>query len=238
MKYTEKYKVRWHDTDATRKVRPSELLAYMQETANRQFVSADRDLDLERDSRKIAFILSRISLDFYAPVRAYEDIEVDTFTCESRGFSFERGFVIRRGEETVATATSIWALVNLDDGSLLRLENYDVGFENEPKVATITPLRIRMPRPNEFTFVGKRRICYSDIDYNMHMNNTKYPNMLCDFMDISDTENISGISLSYLHEAAYGDEIDIYRVKTENGYFFKTINKDGKVLLEAQVILK
>ena len=95
-----------------------------------------------------------------------------------------------------------------------------------------------MPKPNEFTFVGKRRICYSDIDYNMHMNNTKYPNMLCDFMDILDTENISGISLSYLHEAAYGDEIDIYRVKTENGYFFNTITNDGKVLLEAQVILK
>ena len=238
MKYTEKYKVRWHDTDAARKVRPSELLVYMQETANRQFESAGRDLDRERDTKKVAFILSRISLDFYSPIRAYEEIEVDTFTCESRGFSFERGFVIRRGDETVAKGASVWALVNLENSSLLRAESYDVGFENEPRVVTETPLRIKMPKQDEFEYVGKRKISYSDIDYNMHMNNTKYPNMLCDFMDIADTEKISGMSLSYLHEAAFGDEIDVYRVKTDTGYFFKTINNDGKVLLEALVALK
>ena len=238
MKYTEKYKTMWHDTDASRKVRPSEMLVYMQETANRQFESVGRDLDAERDTKKVAFILSRISLDFYSPLRAYEDIEVDTFTCESRGFSFERGFLIRRGGETVAKGASVWALLNLENGSLLRAESYDVGFENEPKVVTDTPLRIRRPKQEDFTLVGKRIISYSDIDYNMHMNNTKYPNMLCDFMDISDTDKISGMSLSYLHEAAFGDEIDIYRVKNENGYFFKTMNKDGKVLLEALVVCK
>ena len=238
MKYTEKYKVRWHDTDATRKVRPSELLVYMQETANRQFESAGRDLDDERDTQRVAFILSRISLDFFAPIRAYEEIEVDTFTCESRGFSFERGFLIRKNGETVAKGASVWALVDLENGNLIRADAYDVGFENEPKVVTDTPLRIRMPKPEEFTPVGKRKISYSDIDYNLHMNNTQYPNMLCDFMDISDTESISGMSLSYLHEAALGDEIDIYRVKTDDGYFFKTINNDGKVLLEALVLCK
>jgi len=238
MKYTEKYKVRWHDTDVMRKVRPSELLVYMQETANRQFESVGRDLDAERDTKKVAFILSRISLDFYAPLHAYEEIEVDTFTCESRGFSFERGFLIRRGEETVAKGASVWALVNLENGSLLRAESYDVGFENEPKAVTETPLRIRIPKHEEFELVGKRKITYSDIDYNMHMNNTKYPNMLCDFMELDDTEKIAGMSLSYLHEAALGDEIDIYRVKTDDGYFFKTMNKDGKVLLEAQVVCK
>ncbi|MBR2387661.1 MAG: hypothetical protein IKB02_02720 [Clostridia bacterium] len=238
MKYTEKYKVRWHDTDAMRKVRPSELLVYMQETANRQFESVGRDLDAERDTKKVAFILSRISLDFYAPLHAYEEIEVDTFTCESRGFSFERGFLIRRGEETVAKGASVWALVNIENGSLLRAESYDVEFENEPKAVTETPLRIRIPKHEEFELVGKRKITYSDIDYNMHMNNTKYPNMLCDFMELDDTEKIAGMSLSYLHEAALGDEIDIYRVKTDDGYFFKTMNKDGKVLLEALVVCK
>ncbi len=238
MKYTEKYKVRWHDTDATRKVRPSELLVYMQETANRHFNSAGRNLDTERDTKKVAFILSRISFDFYSPLRAYEEIEVDTFTCESRSFSFERGFIIRRGDETVAKGASVWALVDLRNGNLVRTESYDVGFENEPKVVTDTPLRIRMPKQEKFTLVGKRKISYSDIDYNMHMNNTKYPNMLCDFMELCDTEKIAGMSLSYLHEAAFGDEIDIYRVKNEDGYFFKTMNKDGKVLLEALVVCK
>lgn len=238
MKYTERYTVKWHDTDASRRVRPSELLVYMQETANRQFVCTGRDLDKERDTSRIAFILSKISLDFIEPVYAYEEIEVETFTCESRGFSFNRGFRILRGGKEVARGASVWALVNIDEGKLLRADAYDVGFENEPIVVTNAPLRIKMPRPDEFSSVGKRKIVYSDIDYNMHMNNTRYPNMLCDFMELPDTERISGMSLSYLNEAALGDEIEILRAKTEDAYFFKTVNKEGKTLLEAEVILK
>ena len=238
MKYTEKYTVKWHDTDAARRVRPSELLVYMQETANRQFVSVGRNLDKERDSEHIGFILSKISLDFIEPVYAYEEIEVETFTCESRGFSFNRGFRILRDGKEVARGASIWALVNINEGKLLRADAYDVGFENEPIVVTNAPLRIKMPKLDEFSCVGKRKIVYSDIDYNMHMNNTRYPNMLCDFMEFPDTERISGMSLSYLNEAALGDEIEILRAKTEDAYFFKTVNKEGKTLLEAQVILK
>ena len=236
MIYTERYKTRWHDTDASRKLRPSEILTYMQETANRQFVSAGRDLDGERDTKHIGFILSKISLDFYKPVYAYEDIDVETFTCESQGFSFRRGFRILREGELVAAAASVWALVDIKEGKLLRAENYDVGFENEPRILTESPLRIRMPRAEQFELVGKRRIVYSDVDYNMHMNNTRYPNMLCDFMAFEHTQNIRGMSLSYLNEAALGDEIEIYLARTDDGYFFKTYNKDKKVLLEAEVI--
>ena len=236
MKHIERYKVKWHDTDASRRVRPSELLVYMQETANRQFESAGRDLDVERDNQHIAFILSKISLDFYESVHAYEEIDVETFTCESRGFSFNRGFRILRDGVLVAAGASVWALVDIKGGKLLRADSYDVGFEHEPIVITETPLRTKMPRIEEFVSVGKRKIVYSDIDYNMHMNNTRYPNMLCDFMDIEDTQKIKGMSLSYLHEAALGDEIDILRVKTDTGYFFKTVNKDNQVLLEAMVV--
>ncbi len=238
MKYRERYTVKWHDTDASRRVRPSELLVYMQETANRHFTHVGRDLDKERDTSRIAFILSKISLDFLEPVYAYEEIEVQTFACDSRGFSFNRGFRILRGGEEVARGASVWALVNIDEGKLLRADAYDVGFENEPIVVTNAPLRIKMPRPDEFFCVGKRKIVYSDIDYNMHMNNTRYPNMLCDFMELPDIERISGMSLSYLNEAALGEEIEVLRVRTEDAYFFKTVNKEGKTLLEAKVILK
>lgn len=237
MKYTEKYKTMWHDTDASRKVRPSELLVYMQETANRQFVSVGRDLDGERDSDGVGFILSKIALDFNMPLYAYEDIEVETFTCDSRGFSFNRGFRILRGGEEVARAASVWALVDVKEGKLIKVNDYSVGFENEPIPVTESPMRIKMPPVESFASVGKRTIVYSDIDYNMHMNNTRYPNMLCDFMEIADVERICGMTLSYLHEAALGDTLEVLCAKTEENYFFKTLGKDGKICLEAMVRL-
>ena len=237
MKYTEKYKTMWHDTDASRKVRPSELLVYMQETANRQFVNAGRDLDTERDTGGVGFILSKIALDLHKPLYAYEDIEVETFTCDSRGFSFNRGFRILKEGEEIARAASVWALVDIKEGKLIKVNDYSVGFENEPIPETVSPMRIKMPPAESFLSVGKRRIVYSDIDYNMHMNNTRYPNMLCDFMELADTDRIAGMTLSYLHEAALGDELEVLSAKTEDNYFFKTVGKDGKVCLEAMVRL-
>jgi len=238
MKYTEKYKVKWHDTDASRRVRPSEMLVYMQETANLQFVSHGRDLDGERDNDGVAFILSKICVDIHAPLYAYDEIEVETFTCESRGFSFNRCFRILRGGELIAEALSVWALINLRDKKLIRAEAYDVGFEDEPILSVSSPLRIKMPPMGSFIECGKRKIVYSDIDYNMHMNNTKYPNMLCDFMELCDTERIAGFSLSYLHEAALGDELTVLRAKVGNIYYFKTVGTDGTLCLEAEVICK
>ena len=238
MKHIEKYRVKWHDTDASRRVRPSELLEYMQETANLQFVSHNRDLDAERDNSGIAFILSKMCVDIHAPLYAYEDIDVETFTCESRGFSFNRCFRILRNGEIVAEALSVWALVNINTGKLMRADEYDVGFENEPVLTVSAPLRIKMPPQDTFIEVGKRKTVYSDIDYNMHMNNTRYPNMLCDFMETRDTAKICGISLSYLREAALGDTLTIMRAKIDGRYYFRTIGVDGKVCLEAEVILK
>lgn len=237
MKYTEKYNTKWHDTDASRRVRPSELLMYMQETANRQFVSVGRDLDGERDENGAAFILSKLTLDFKEAVYAYEDIEVETFTCESRGYSFNRGFRILKDGREAAIGASVWALVDIKNGRLIRVSDYSVGFEDEPVLVTESPMRIKMPPAEDFMSVGKRRIVYSDIDYNMHMNNTKYPNMLCDFMDIADIERICGMTLSYLHEAALGDELEVLCAKVDGNYFFKTVGKDGKICLEAQVRL-
>ena len=236
MKYTEKYKTKWYETDASRRLRPSELVVYMQETANLQFKSVGRNLDDERDTKGVGFILSKISIDIIKPIFAYENIEVETFTSEGRAFAFNRCFRILRDGELVAQAVSVWALVNVNDGTLIKCDQTDLHFEHEEILTTAAPLRIRMPKGAEFESCGKRKTLYSDIDYNMHMNNARYPNMLCDYMELEDVSKIKGLSLSFLHEAPFGDELEIFRLKTEDGYFFKTMSNDGTVCLEAQII--
>ena len=96
MIYTEHYRVRWHDTDASREVHPSGVLLFMQETANRQFEAAGRPLDVIRDEEGVGFILSRIAIEMAEPIHAYEDICVETYTCPAKGYSFPRGFAIKR----------------------------------------------------------------------------------------------------------------------------------------------
>ena len=235
MIYSEKYQVRWHDTDARREMRPSAVLECMQECANHQFFTHAKSLDRMRDEDGTGFILSRIAIDFLAPVHAYEEIEVRTATCAGHGLCFPRRFEILREGEVVARAMSHWAMVRVGDRTLLRVADAPLCFGDEPEIETATPLRFRVPRELSFETVGERRIAYADLDYNMHMNNTKYPDTVCDFLPDPLENRVRGMSLSYHREAAYGDLLSVERAADGTGNYYIRTKKDGAVCLEAFV---
>ena len=235
MIYTEKYNVRWHDTDANREVHPTGVLMFMQETANRQLEATGRPLDAIRDEEGVGFILSRIAIEMSAPIHAYEDITVDTFTCAGKGYTFPRGFEIKREGEVVARGMSQWALVRVADKWLVRVSDFPLTFGDEPELQMEMPVRFRPPRDAVWEAVGERRIAFSDIDYNMHMNNTKYPDMVCDFLPDPAHTRVTGISLSYCREAAYGDALRIERADAGNGVFYIRTRKDDVTCLEAMI---
>ena len=238
MIHKETYPVRWHETNAHREMRPGALLALMQETANLQFKKSGRSLDTIRDEEGVGFILTRLTADIKAPIHAYEEVTVETFTCPARGLTFPRGFVVKRGGKVVAQCHSTWALLRVDSHTPVRADDFALSFGDEAEVVTDTPLRFRAPREAVFRHVGSYTVSFADLDYNMHMNNTKYPDMVCNFLPDPATLQITGFSLSFLHEAAYGDTVEIERAEGEGGtYYFRT-KKGETVCLEAMVTTK
>ena len=238
MKFSKRYTTTWHDTDLFRQVRPSQILVYMQQTSNDHMASCGQDLDQLRDSQGLAFILSRISVAYYKPLYAFEDIEVQTWTCPSRGYSIYRAYRVLRGEEVIAESYTTWALLDIKTGMLCR---YDPSlypeFEDEEPPMIDLPTRFRLPQTAELTEVGTRSIVYSDLDYNRHMNNTHYPDMLCDFLPIDRIQDVRGMTLSYLREAAFGDLLRVRACEKDGVYYFRTVNGSGDVCLEATVHL-
>ncbi len=237
MIYTANYQVNWHDTDANRRVTPSHLLLYMQETAGRHLHDHAMDLDRLRDERGLGFLLSRVSLCVFAQLYAYDEITVQTWIVEGKGLSFNRCFRILRGEETVAEAFTVWGLMDLNGRKLVRQEQFSYPFGGEEALEPALPVRFRLPSIEEMPKVGERRIVYSDLDYNCHMNNTKYPDMLCDFIPDILSREVIGFTISYLHEAAYGKTLSIHcKEEGESGEFlFRTVGEDGIVCLEAKL---
>ena len=233
MKFSIDYRTMWHDTDAHRLVRPSALLVYMQETSNQHVASIGMPLDDLRDQKDLAFILSKIRIAIHRRPAAFENIKVETWTVEPKGFSSIRCFRILAGEEVLAECDSVWALVDTKERKLHRFDETGYEFENEEALILSVPSRTRAPSDLTLEKIGERTILYSDLDYNMHMNNTRYPDMLCDYMPMDEVDRISSITLSYLNEAAFGKTVEIYRAKKDGYYYFKTVNNDGVVCLEA-----
>lgn len=238
MKFVQHYTVKWHDTDANRQVRPSALVTYLQETANEHLIHIGISLDELRDRYGMAFILGSISVRSYEPLFSGDDIEVETWTYGERGFRHNRCFRLLRGGKTMAEATSQWALIKLSDGSLVKVEDMPYHIEPEESITLPDlPTRLRMLPVAEMEFAGERRIVYSDIDYNGHMNNTRYPDMLCDFIPEMRESRMTGIVLSYRKEATFGHTLRVFRQKNEDGYLVCTVDEDGNVCTEAFIKL-
>lgn len=247
MKFVNKLKTNWHDTDANRCVRPSKIVEYMQETANRQCEESGLPLEKLRDEKGLAFILGALSINIYKPLHAYEEIEVRTWCKEAKSYIFMRYFEIMRDGEKIAEASSTWVLIDLNSKNMVRASAYDfLGdkfyYDDPVNLAALLP-KAKIAKDTPLFEVGKRKIMYSDIDYNMHMNNTHYPDMVCDYLDEMAGEIpyfVSGMSLSYVKESHLGATLTVTRgeMQEDGTIQVRTLNEDGEACLEAVVKLE
>lgn len=245
MKYSENYTTRWHDTDSCHFLRPTAILVYMQETANHQCRDYNMDLNELYRNEGLGFLLSRIQMKVHKPIFAYEDITVNTWCTESKSYAFMRYFDMWRGGEKVAEAMSTWALFDVNAKTLVRGSDFkrDFPYDEAPDVSVFPP-RARIPSSVVMDVVGDRKITYSDTDFNRHMNNTKYPDMLCDHVPDMTNKWVSELSISYLKEAALGDSVTVLRHpiqlpedKGGEAYLIRTLRSDGEVNVDAYLCL-
>ena len=221
-----------HDVDINGIARTSALMRYIQSAA--QYQLTDNGMSYDRlKSKKRAFILSRIKIEFTKEIRAYERLTAMTYPCESRGYSFLRCYKLERDGETVGRAASIWALIDTDTHALVKVNDFDLGLD------TYTPLDLspgRIIMPKDMAEVGKYPVTYGMLDQNRHMNNTAYPDMYASFLPM-DGYRISAITINYSNEAPMGDELTVLRGERDGAFFFKTLRGDGKVNTEAEIQL-
>lgn len=238
MYFRHEFETRWHDTDANRFLRPSAVLMYLEEASGIHMRHVGRSLDDIRDHDGVAFILSKIGVNFYAPVSPFRNICVETWVNEGKGYSSVRNFRLYDGDTLAAEASSVWALIDLSKKFPIKLDRFDFGFSFEEETLDNVSTRFRIPKDFVMENAGERRIAYSDIDYNMHMNNTHYPDMLCDFLPDMQNNRVSSMGLSFLREAPYEQTLRVLRGKREDGgWFMKTKNSADETCLDAEVTL-
>ena len=224
-----------HDVDHNGIVRTSSLMKYIQSAAQTQLTLNGMSYD-ELKAMKRAFILSRIKLEFTEPVRAYEHLTAVTYPCDSKGYSFLRCYKLEKNGRTIGRAVSVWALIDTDDRSLVKVNDFDLRLDtHEPHSLALT----RFSLPSVLKDVGTYTVNYADLDQNCHMNNTRYPDMYANFLPL-DNKRIRSISINYKNEAPRGERLRVERAECGDGntFYFRTVRADGLVNTEAEIELE
>lgn len=232
MEYRMKTQVDIHDVDYNGIAKTSSIMKYIQTAAQCQLTESGMSYDKLKEKNR-AFILSRVKLEVLKPLRAYTPLTAVTYPCESRGYSFLRCYELESDGDVVARAISIWALIDTESRSIVKVNDFNLGLPTLPPNELILKA---MKLPSTLVDIGGYGVHYGDVDQNKHMNNTKYPDMYSNFLPLQN-KMIRSITINYSNEAQIGEKLRVQRGKEGEFYYFRTVRSDGKVNSEAQIEL-
>ena len=239
MYITAPHKVSIHEIDINGNLYPSVLLTLMQEAAHGQFDEAGNNIKTMRTEKNLGLWVTRIAISVYDKI--WEDDVVcarSSPTNDSRGLMFNRCYQLVRGDEVVAEAISVWTLLDTKEMKPIRFSDTDFGMPFEDPIEISAPARFPFPRDMELVEAGRHKVRYSDIDYNQHLTNTRYPNLICDMLPSLDGKRVSEFSISFVNQAETGEDLTFLVGEADGAYFVRSLRSDGKVNIEARVKLE
>ena len=209
--YQKSFIVSNNDVDKKFKLKVAAIFRYFQDIA----LLATEDLGVDSISlskRNIDWVITRMAVEIKRLPSCDEEITVHTYPGKDMAMLYPRYFYISDSKgEVIITASSVWALINsitrkviVDRDVISKLPGETSPYE--------LPLPEKITVPENSQFLETRKIHYSDLDFNSHMNNVRYVELLMDSHDSEfyDNHHLSFISLNYMKEIKEKEAVDIY----------------------------
>lgn len=215
---TARYKMDVHidlrDVDFNKKVKLSSIFSYFQDIASA--ASDDLGYGIEELQQKfnVAWVLNRIRVEIIRYPKWDEKVTIETWPLEPNRIQFERDYFVRDKEgNSIIKAVSSWLIMGLDDRKLKRSETIGIQYPEIIKERAIDYQLRKLQTPNQLELAYKKTIGYSDVDFNGHLNNSKYVDYIMDCFPVSDHEkyDVKAIEVNFMQEALPGDIITLYK---------------------------
>lgn len=163
------------------------------------------------------WVLSRVAVEMIRYPGVGENYSISTWISSiSRLFS-ERDFEILDGEgKTIGHARTVWAVIDtstrtVGDISRIGWVKEIIPDKQSPVEKPSRPHPVASPEgpdlPEGYREV-KYRFQYTDIDFNRHVNSSRYIELLLNqwSLDYHDANRLSRFEIAYIHEARYNEE--------------------------------
>lgn len=159
----------------------------------------------------IAILVSRTSYRIHKMPEANEDIVIDTWEEKPEALQLTRSYEITTPEgELLITGDSRWICVNLATRKIMRTADFTL--RPNPEIQTehdcIPPGKIAVPE--NLVQLDERKIRFSEIDGNGHMDNSRYAEYTIDSLpEQYQQKEFTDMRMNYSKEAVLGDTLQI-----------------------------
>ena len=212
------------------RLKPSVLLLYAQEAAGHHsdLLSFTYE-DLARRGLFWAIIRNRVQITRMP--REHETITLETWPMPTTRTAYPRSTIAydAAGNE-LFRSVSLWVLMDRENRTMVLPGKSGVELEG-----TLRGLELAAPRslsPRVMNTSRSRTVCFTDLDVNGHMNNTRYLDWVMDLLPsgFHGGHDIRELTLCYMNEALEGQTLSLGWELDENGALQVDINRNKEDL--------
>ncbi len=177
-----------------------------------------------RNQQKLAFIFTKVNIKITRLPDLGENVTLMTWCSGLKGVRFTRNYVLRDGKGQILTeAKAEVTAIDLESRRVVRPSEIS-GFENflyndEMENTADYPKKLSVGDSSEHCFL--RKIIAEDIDFNGHVNNTVYADMVLEALNDQYCQKMPrGFEINYQNEALLGETVEISVTEDGSGLMF------------------
>ncbi|MDD2362830.1 MAG: thioesterase [Oscillospiraceae bacterium] len=209
--YTWDLKIASFDVGQDRQLKLSAQLRLQQEAGELQLEKGGLGFE-ELINNGLAFVITRTNSVIYHTPRFNSHIKLITWHRDSKGAQFYRCYrFLDENGEILIDSVSAFALIDPQTHKILRPALFSrYAVTQQPDRLNSCPDPEKQVLPDGLLPIGGYEVVWSDIDYNGHVNNAIYADIICNNIpDNMRQRRIAGFTISYLHEAFEGEIISL-----------------------------
>jgi len=185
----------------------------------------------------IIWIVARVKYEVVEYPECTDDVVVNTWPKTPSRVDMDREieFTSVDGKKQLIKVIQKWVLWNYKENKMLMQS--ELGLQGDFKQDCLftdrfRPLASFKLENKVYSFVVKA----SQIDHNMHMNNTKYAEEILNALKLKEDEVIKTFEINYIKQCMLDDTLDVYADKQDKDIKVEIVN-NGEVVCRAQIAL-
>ncbi|SHG47555.1 acyl-[acyl-carrier-protein] thioesterase [Ornithinibacillus halophilus] len=239
--FKKNYHIDLSDVDFTKRLKLSSLFSHFQDVASLAAADLGFGIDLLEEKYDLAWILMKIRVDILRNPELDEEVIIETWPQEPKKIEFERDYIVRDIEgNPIVRAVSTWVIMDLKERKLRRSNTVPIQYQ---AVNPERALDVKLGKIKGFDNLEEayqKVIGYSDVDFNGHLNNSRYVDYIMDCFDIEEHKNyeVKSIEVHFSKEALPGETLSLQKdiSQSETGQvYIEGQNEDGKTVFKAKV---
>lgn len=242
--FKKKYHIDLRDVDFTKKLKSSTLFGYFQDVASLAAENLGFGIETLNEKFGVAWVVTRIRVEITRMPIWDEEIIIETWPLEPSKVEFDRDYLVKDiNGDVIIRAVSKWVIMDIKERRIKRSEVIGIHYPEKITKRALEGRLVKLKNYGQLEEVYTKVIGYSDIDFNGHLNNSKYVDFMMDCFPIEDHKNhsIQTIDINFNHEALPGDTITLYKDISklgENVIYIEGINQtDKNVVFKSEVVI-